>query len=515
MDFHYDEAWCPVCDRQIMPKRTTIAVQQPPPPSPPPSASKDDKSRTKTAAGRVRCGGLLQGTGRVRPNGALKHTDSKTRTSPPQPQPQPTKQPMPPKLRTVIDQGPIPLYCSDECRMGDLNRLDGAYSIDFNPNRASPPLPPVPHNSFDGLVLCESEDESGCGSGSSLESRSSSSDSGPVSPSMATLAALYGFPPLPPPGPIVPIDGNPKGLEPEPRFNEYQGGIMMVSKRIEATLCSKSSNKQGSSFNTEPRKPIPGWTDGSHAWRESVYNFSPRPSSVITVGTEQKASFAASSHRGVQWTSTGNCMSGSSSSLPSNQSSDRPLPRSSQSYTDELYTKYNLPLARRSESRTTLFPPSSSYSSSSLPHLSSSSTSTTRRRRENPVIKASAEGRLLVPKVTLRAHSSSSQSVSSASLCSPLSRDTSELSEDSMSSDQRSSSDSAPNLQPPVSGRSWSYDNVRTYSVMMPRPKMEKRIETRMIEGEMKEVEVEVEIAQPLKPLFRFPGRETSRERRT
>lgn len=285
----------------------------------------------------------------------------------------------------------------------------------------------------------------------------------------------------------------------------------MVSKKIEATLCNRTSNKQGSSFNTEPSKPIPGWTDGSHAWRESVYNFSPRPSSITTVGTEQKPSFAASSHRGVQWTLT-NGSPGSPSSLPATQCSNHSIPRSSQSYQDELYAKYYLPFTRRSESRTTLFPPSTFHSSSSIAPVAPSSTST-RRRRENPVIKASAEGRLLVPKVTLRAHSSSGQSVSSAS---PLSRDTSELSEDSMSSDQRSSSDSArDHSRPPVSVRSWSYENVRTYPVMMPRPKKEKRMESRLVDGELKEVEVEVEIVQPLKRLFLFPDKETSCERRT
>lgn len=40
MDMNYDESWCPTCDRQIMPKRFTVAVavaqpEQPPPPAPP------------------------------------------------------------------------------------------------------------------------------------------------------------------------------------------------------------------------------------------------------------------------------------------------------------------------------------------------------------------------------------------------------------------------------------------------------------------------------------------------
>ncbi|KIK16018.1 hypothetical protein PISMIDRAFT_25179 [Pisolithus microcarpus 441] len=107
MDVHYDEAWCPVCDRQIMPKRYTVPVQQPP---------KEDPPRTKAA--KVKGGGLAHGTGRIRP--AINRSDStasKNRSSPPsqQPLPQPSKSAPQPKLRTVIDQGPIPLYCSDDC----------------------------------------------------------------------------------------------------------------------------------------------------------------------------------------------------------------------------------------------------------------------------------------------------------------------------------------------------------------------------------------------------------------
>src|ERR1700722_596273 len=40
MDFHLDTSWCPVCDRQILPKRFLIPVAQhsPPAPAPPPSS---------------------------------------------------------------------------------------------------------------------------------------------------------------------------------------------------------------------------------------------------------------------------------------------------------------------------------------------------------------------------------------------------------------------------------------------------------------------------------------------
>ncbi|KIK95158.1 hypothetical protein PAXRUDRAFT_827273 [Paxillus rubicundulus Ve08.2h10] len=532
MDMNYDESWCPVCDRQIMPKRFTVPVSQPEQPAtpqvPPTSPSSpldsnhsDDSSRhtrTKTGIARTR-GGLLQGIGRAKPNGALKRSDSTTNkihTSPPQQQQPPQTKPAPPmKVRTVIDQGPIPLYCSDDCRLEDLSRQNGAFPINYHPDCASPPLPPVPHNSFERRAPCDSEDESS--SGSSLDSRfSSSSESIPVSPSIATLAAIYHFPPLPPAPPILPMADN-ISAAPEPKFrNDYQSGVMMAAKRIQAALCSDLPFKRSASGNDLHRsqQPIPGWTDGSDAWRESVYCFSPRSDTVAATGIETKPSFAASSSRGVQWTSSDLTTPGPSSSVPAPAASSQPLPRlsrSSQSYTDELYAKYSLPLSRRSESRTAVFPPSTSYFTQSLPPLSPTSTSS-RRRRETPLVKARAEGRLLVPDVTPRAHSVSSQSPSPASLCSPLTR---YPSEDSMWSEQRSGSEPLPpSSRPQAQVRSWSYDNMKTYPVMMLPPKKEKRIETRIVDGKAKEVEVEVEIVQPLKRLFLFHGKESSPERK-
>ncbi|KAH0832024.1 hypothetical protein J3R83DRAFT_12929 [Lanmaoa asiatica] len=544
MDMNYEESWCPACDRQIVPKRFTVTVPQPPPEQPAaatgPLASDSRKShfifslpqltrttasknqqggdisartsRTKSGTIRARGGGLVQGTGR-----ALKRPDStgatnKTRPSSPHSQVHPQAKPAPPtKLRTVIDQGPIPLYCSDDCRMADLSRFNGALSINYNPDRASPPLPPVPHNSFERPISCDSEDESS--SGSSLDSCvSSSSDTIFVSPSIATLAAIYDFPPLPPPPPILPLQ---PAVATDPEFrNDYQGGVMMAAKRIQAALCANPATKRPTSRNElpPPQKPIPGWTDGSDAWRESVYSFSPRSDSVATVGMASKTSFAATSSRGVQWTSSDLATSSSSSSFPAQSRSSQHLPRSSQSYTDELYAKYSLPLSRRCESRSTLFAPNASYSAHAIPPLSPTSTSS-RRRRETPLVKAGAEGRLLVPNVATRAHSVSSQSRSSASLCSPLSRHPSEISEDSMWNEQRSTPASV-SSRPQVQVRSWSYDNIKTYPVMMPPKKKEKRIETRVIDGNLKEVEVEVEVVQPLKRLFLFHGKETSPERK-
>lgn len=373
----------------------------------------------------------------MKPNGTIKRSESTTsdnkgRNSP---QPQQTVKPTPPvKHRTVIDQGPIPLYCSDECRLKDLSRLDGALPLNYNPDRSSPHLPPVPHNSFERRY-CESEDDSTSTSGSSLDSGfSHSSQPAIVSRSMATLAALYNFPPLPPAPPIVsPIDST-SSSEPE-YFNDYQGGTMMAGKRIKDLLCPPTTKP--SLFSNEaprPRKPVPGWTDGSAEWRQSVYGGYSKSSDNATVGSDKpQTSFAASSHRGVQWTST-NPQSSSSSALAI-QSSPSDLPcRSSQSYSDELYTKYSLPLARRSESRMSLARPSTSYSSPSLSPFSSTSTSSSRRRREVTLVKPGAEGRLLVPDLKL------SRGASSTGLSSQrrLSRHTSDISEDSILNDCKS-----------------------------------------------------------------------------
>ncbi|KAG2071363.1 hypothetical protein BDR04DRAFT_511940 [Suillus decipiens] len=525
MDIHFDEAWCPVCDRQIMPKRYTVPVlPQPQEPTPVPTSSPASSSPSKnqqsdstttsrtsrTKPGAIRAkSGLLQGTGRVKPNGAIKRTDSATtankgRAEPPQPQ-----QPVAPiKHRTIIDQGPIPLYCSDECRLQDLARLDGAYPLNYHPDRSSPPLPRVPHNSFERRY-CESEDESTSASGSSLDSGfSSSSPLVTVSRSMATLAALYNFPPLPPAPPILSSVDSTSSSEPEYR-NDYQGGTMMASRRIKEVLCPP--RPKSSSFYSEPpqpRKPVAGWTDGGSEWRQSVYGGYSKPSDNASVGSGKvQTSFAASSHRGVQWTSTLS-QSNSSSALVAQCPTSNLPPRSSQSYNEELYTKYSLPLSRRSESRMSLFPHSASSSAQSPPLSPTSTSSSSRRRREVPLLKRGAEGRLLVPDVILT-RNNSSMGLLSQRLAKPLRRHPSEVSEDSIVSDT-TSEPLTPSSRPVPQTRTWSYDNIKTYPVMMPPAKKEKRIEHRMVDGEIKEVEVEVEVLQPVKRLFLFPGKETT-----
>ncbi|KAG2029083.1 hypothetical protein BDR03DRAFT_881871 [Suillus americanus] len=516
---HFDEAWCPVCARQIMPKRYTVLVlpqpQEPTPvPIPSPVSSSPSKnqqsdstartSRTKIGAGHAK-NGLLQGTGCVKPNGTIKQsgtaaTAHKGRASPSQPQ-----QPVAPaKHRTIIDQGPIPLYCSDECRLQDLAKRDSVYPLNYHPDRSSPPLPRVPHNSLGRY--CESEDESTSASGSSFDSGfSSSSPLITVSRSMATLAALYNFPPLPPAPPMLPPADTTCSSEPEYR-NDYQGGTMMASKRIQEVLYQPRAKP--SSFYSgppQPRKPVPGWTDGGSEWRQSVYGgYSKRWDDASGGSEKAQTSFAATSYRGVQSTSSLSQSNSSSALATQCPTSNLPPPWSSQSYSEELYTKYSLPLSRRSESRMSLFPHSASFSAQS-PLLSPTSTSSSyRRRREVPLLKRGAEGRLLVPDVMLTRNNSSMGVLSQ-----PLTQHLSEVGEDSILSDTTSESLS-PSSRPAPQTRPWSYDNIKTYPVMMPPAKKEKRIEHRMVDGEVEEVEVEVEVVQPLKRLFLFPGKETT-----
>ena len=58
--------------------------------------------------------------------------------------------------------------------------------------------------------------------------------------------------------------------------------------------------------------------------------------------------------------------------------------------------------------------------------------------------------------------------------------------------------------------RSWSYDNLMTYPVMQPPRRREKRIQKQVVDGEERDVEVEVEITQSFKQLFLFSGKDAS-----
>ncbi|KAI0036531.1 hypothetical protein K488DRAFT_40846 [Vararia minispora EC-137] len=525
-----DTSWCPVCGRHILPKRYLVPVcatnpePQPapaPPPSSPSSSSPDkvtrnpSKPRPRAPTVRPR-GGLVRGTGRVRPNGSIKRADSKKDAAPTVPaQPE---QPTPIRHRTVIDQNPTPLYCSDECRLADLDAKHYV-PIDYNPHRdihrdqcPSPTLPPVPHNS-----LCNSFDET-----ESSISASSSPDSHDgldasdylsvpwesMSPSIARLARFYDFPPLPARPKVIEDEAtqerSPKP-EPHPSLEDtYTSGVMMAGERIKEALCTPRP-KQGRGFAQAPteRKSVVGWTDGSDAWRASVYSFSsPKDTTIRDLKKPDERpraynSFAASTHRSTGVYSTVSDVATPTASVPTRAS------------TVDDVAQYPLTFARRSDSR-----PSLGFAHS-LP-------TTTRS-----LVMKGAEGKLLVPDVQLKVRSPSSYassdigslSTKSWRSCShrsfvrsPLSRYGSDLSV-SVDDDERSSEPKTASKRPAVETRSWSYDNVRTYDIM-PMPtssRKEKRLEQRVVDGKPVLVEVEVEVELPLKRLFLFPAKATVR----
>ena len=108
-------------------------------------------NRRKAPRGK---GGLVHGTGRVKSNGTIRRSDSNSSKKPTS-KPAPVK---PSKQRLVVKQGPTPLYCSDECRLADLNASRSIAGSDYNPDHQSPLPPSVPHNSFPFLAFSASQD---------------------------------------------------------------------------------------------------------------------------------------------------------------------------------------------------------------------------------------------------------------------------------------------------------------------------------------------------------------------
>ncbi|KAF8158369.1 hypothetical protein B0H34DRAFT_674786 [Crassisporium funariophilum] len=476
MDF--DSAWCPACDRQIQPKRYTISVPATTtlPPPPPPSSPRRTKPNLRQKPG------FVNGTGRLRHNGTIKPVQ------PPQPQP-------PLKTRTVIDQGPIPLYCSDECQLADIAATRRGPPID--PAREEPSTDSSNRPNFS---TAGSETESDASSAPSTSSP-------PPTSSIARLAAMYNFPPLPPPPPTF-EDSSSSESDYIPR--PYTSGVMMAGKLI-SSLCPPPAKVHVGPHRPppEPRKVIPGWTDGSNAWRSTVYSFSTpqaNQSPFHRDGTTSKAygSFAATSHRANRGLNS-SCTLSSAPAGPSQRStSDDMIAKFSQSFTHS-----------RSESRASLHQhstatPCSPASTLSLPQSP---------KRERSLLQPGAEGKLLVPNVKMKVHSGSSASLSSAwsgptsassrrSVRSPLS-----VTSDSEEEAQLEAASSLPGYtkRPVVETRSWSYDNFKTYPIMQLPPKKVKKMETQIIDGEEREVEVEVEVVEERKRLFLFAPTRISR----
>ena len=433
MDF--DNAWCPACDRLIQPKRFTISVPVP-----------QQQQQLKPVKQKQ---GLVNGTGR------LKHVKQQQQQQPP----------VQMKKRTVIDQGPIPLYCSDECQLADLSAT-----------RSGPPLDPA-------------RDEPA----PITRSNYSTEGKDPIPSSIAKLAKLYNFPPLPPPPPTFDEED-----EPPIRITDYNSGIMMAGRLI-SSLCPPPAKPHVGRHRPPPvpREPVPGWTDGSNAWRASVYSLSSPPQSPAYPEELNKVhgSLTASPHRAPR--------ASSSSAIHS-----LPVPPPSQrSSSDEMIAKFSQSFQRRSDSRSHPSPPGEARS---FPHSPP--------KRERAILPPAIEGKLLVPNVKLKVHSCSSASLSTtwsgSSARSPLSSDGEE---------QRFKTATSLPKRPVVesetfflllsicnidvsTARSWSYENFRTYPVMPLPPK--KVLQKQIVDG--KECEVEIEVMEERKCLFKFAPSQVS-----
>lgn len=428
------------------------------------------------------------GTIRVSPtasNTSSKKTKQKAAPAQPAVQAQ-AAVPEPPRIRhrTVIDQSPAPLYCSDECRLQDMQSTIGV-DIDYVPERrspavASPTMPPVPHNSFTAAS------SSSASSDSSVESQPrgfkwpKQQPTYPIPRGYAALASVYDLPPCPPPPPLLstaasstksakseastlsgpPASSPSTDASDEYRFNrpeDYNSGVMMAARRIQDALGPKPPQKKRPSWATpssmlstayalnvtataqNKSRVVPGWTDGSDRWRASVYGLA-APSKA---GDDVDAQEAEDEQirriysckgmvstplrsRGV-YSTLGESSSDAASTSSAASRGRPPLSADGQrakSEAAELYAKWDMSFARRSESRSGRKPSSPpcrhhanhrlgspTHSTRSLPLVSSMP-----RKREIPILKKGAEGMLVVPDVKLKRTDSSASFRSASAL---------------------------------------------------------------------------------------------------
>lgn len=313
-----DAAWCPACDRLIQPKRFLINVPVMPP-APPPSPARHRFPKQG--------GGLVSGTGR------LKHLK--------QHQPQV-------KQRLVIDDGPIPLYCSDACQLADLKARQSDAPTDPAREEATATPPPQPQPQHD--------------------------DPDRPLTSREQFAKMYNIT-IPPPPPV--IEDPRAGMPPR----EYTGGIIMAGRFI-SSMCPKPAKpKEAGRYPSppEPTKIVPGWNDGSSAWRSAVYNFMPQSPGdpFYQPPTPPKPRFRPNPHR-------------PSSSAPAGPS---PLEN------EEMIAKFSEQFKHSRTQSSTIRPAP--------------------LKKERSLVQRGAEGKLLVPDVKLKVRCGSNASIPSNDPTSP------------------------------------------------------------------------------------------------
>jgi hypothetical protein len=217
-----DTAWCPVCDRAILPKRIQVPVHDP-----------------QT----------------VRKHFRQQHGRGSRKNIPPSSE-------EPARMRTIISQEPAPYYCSEECRLrelqSELEALHLSPATPFHHQLASEDLDEpfplrVPHN-----TPCDSRSPP-----SPALAPSSGTDSDDSADSYSPSQVLRNLPPL---------RRKPSKKATDPKCGpEFTGGAMMAARRIQAAFATASEVCLPSSV----RRPtdIPGWTDNNDrtSWRAAVY----------------------------------------------------------------------------------------------------------------------------------------------------------------------------------------------------------------------------------------------------
>ncbi|KZT43761.1 hypothetical protein SISSUDRAFT_495387 [Sistotremastrum suecicum HHB10207 ss-3] len=496
METFLDTAWCPVCDRAIQPKRYTIpANPTPPPPSTPTDTNRTPKAKAQSSRHPKNGGGLVNGTGRAYKRGK--------KDSPP---PQPSE---PIKMRTVISQEPVPLYCSEECRLRDIG---GSDDCDTQPLR-------VPHNS-----PCHNP-PSPLFVSSGTESDSSESASYSPSEVRRRLESGEGIDLLPIPS-LVPRRPQ-RSRRPSTPPAGRESGTMAAAQRIMAALAPPPTSKStffGETQRKKDRQPIPGWTDGDRtAWRASVYGGVASDFDVTRVDLSHPSgsgSYAAMNARRAAASLAND--EGVHIRQPMQPLEPRTTGRSApQPSTADLYEKYHASFVRTSRSSSlALLPAAPSPLSSSV--------------TAHPLVKAAAEGKLLVPNLKSMAPQRSSSSVSVTQsprrgpslLSQMLKRADEELSSNSSTASDTSSRNRACELHffllqilflISLIARSLSRDRVHTVSKLAQPTRMEKHTQFVWIpapdntsreegigEGHWESREVDVEVPDDRKRLFRF-----------
>lgn len=241
-----DTAWCPVCDRAIIPKRIQIQVQDP---------------QTSRKIFRQQ------------------HGRGPKKTQLPQ------QDQLPVKTKTIISQDPAPYYCSEDCRLQDLQfeleslQLSSATPVHHQlaSEDLDEPLPlRVPHN-----TPCESRSTP-----SPVFASSSGTESDDSADSYSPTQVLRNLPPL--------RRKPSKKLTELKSGTEFHGGAMMAARRIQAAFASASDPSLPGSSRTRKQLDIPGWTDGDRTnWRAAVY-----AGSTVDCSKGKYTSIDASSYTG-------------------------------------------------------------------------------------------------------------------------------------------------------------------------------------------------------------------------